>query len=73
MSTIESPDDAQFVESLTCWRTPLSDKQRIWLHDIVAKIDKREFSRAPKRCAWVLSSKNARNASRPKQNQGGKK
>jgi hypothetical protein len=36
-----SPDDAQFVELLTRWRTPLSDKQRIWLHDIVAKIERR--------------------------------
>jgi hypothetical protein len=50
-----SPGDEQFVESLTRRRTPLSDKQRVWLHDIVAKSKPtREFSRAPMRCGWVL-------------------
>jgi hypothetical protein len=38
MSTIELPGDAQFVESLTRWRTPLSEKQRVWLRDIAARL-----------------------------------
>jgi hypothetical protein len=63
MSTIELPD-AQFVESLTRWRAPLSDEQRIWLHAIVAKIEPTRGSfRACRRGARLLSSsKNPRNA-----------
>jgi hypothetical protein len=38
MSTIELPGDAQFVESLTRWRTPLSEKQRVWLRNIAARL-----------------------------------
>jgi hypothetical protein len=30
--------DAQFVESLTCRRTPLSEKQRVWLCHIAARL-----------------------------------
>jgi hypothetical protein len=67
-----SPGGAQFVESLG--RTPLSDKQRVWLHDIVAKIEPTRGSfRARRRGACGLSSsKNARTQSsgRPGQNQG---
>jgi hypothetical protein len=33
-----SPGDAQFVESLTRWRTLLSEKQRVWLRDIAARL-----------------------------------
>jgi hypothetical protein len=63
MSTIGLPD-TQFVESLTRWRAPLSDKQRIWLHAIVAKIEPTRGSfRARRRSACGFSSsKNARNA-----------
>ena len=67
-----SPGDAQFVESLTRWRKSLSDKRRIWLHDIVAKINSTRGSfRARRRGARGFSSSNAWNAEfGPTQNQG---
>jgi hypothetical protein len=29
--------EAQFLTSMTTWTRPLSDKQKIWLHDITSK------------------------------------
>jgi hypothetical protein len=49
--------------------------RRVWLHDIVAKIEPTRGSFRARRCGarGFSSSKNARNASRPGPNQGGKK
>jgi len=33
-----SVKEAAFIESLTRWRGTISDKQRVWLHDIVDRL-----------------------------------